>query len=809
MASSETPGLICGRTTQVNCSVHEIGSASEPIKIRKDYIKMTPTQQIIPGPRLPEGRNSGRSTAIELSHPIAANRPRPEAAVNYSALLRRHRNAVAAIVGGTLLLSVLYTLVAPKVYKSEVILEVMGINQDFMNSKEVDPTSNQVTGDQYIETQTKLLKSPPVVRRTAEVLGPKVPGAIAGSEGLVGTVRGWIGEPAAATPAQGEAVILKMLDDAKVKVDGTSDLISLTVLGPEPQLTADTANTLTQQFIEQAQDARGISAGDTNKFLTAQLTDARKKLQDSENDLQNYARQTGIVIPSESQESVAADKLRQIQTDLAKAEADEADTQAQVEVSHNNSAEAMPQVLDDPTLRDNRARLADLRRQLSDLSVTLTPQNYKIQQLQAQIADLEQQSAHQRTNIIKRLGVQNSATARRKQLLSQAYNQQLGVVSDQSVKEVRYNILKKEVDANRDIYQSMLQRVKEASIVAALRSSDVRIVSPGSVPTTPYRPSFALNLSLGLLLGLTFSTCYILLRERNDASLRSPGQSVKHLNVPELAVIPSARIGNSERIPLTLRNLSGTTALSDGKNGLSIGNSALVDKDMVQYCHDETMMADAYRSAITSILLSRVNGVSPRVILVTSPRPKAGKTTTVANLGISLAEIGRRVLLIDGDLRRPRLGKLFGLQFATGLSDALLDGGTGAITLDSVVRSSPVPGLSVLPGGSEPANISKLLHSTYLDSLIEKARSEYDFVLIDSPPMMGMADARLLSRNADGVILISRAGETSPEQLGEARERLADDGTPVIGTILNGCDMRIEDPSYVNGYNSYAGVSRS
>jgi capsular exopolysaccharide synthesis family protein len=787
-------------------SVHEIGANS--INIRKDYIKMTPTQQIIPGPRLPEGRNSGRSSAIELSHPIAANRPRPEASVNYSALLRRHRNAVAAIVGGTLLLSVLYTLVAPKVYKSEVILEVMGINQDFLNSKEVDPTSNQVTGDQYIETQTKLLKSPPVVARTAQVLGPKVPGAVAAGEGVIGTVRQWVGAPAAATPAEGEAVILKMLNDAKVKVDGTSDLISLTVLGPEPQLTADAANTLTQQFIEQAQEARSGSAGDTNKFLVAQLTDARKKLQDSENDLQNYARQTGIVIPSESQESVAADKLRQIQSDLAKAEADEADSQAQVEVSHSAPSEAMPQVLDDPTLRDNRSRLADLRRQLSDLSVTLTPANYKIQQLKAQIADLEEQSARQSANIIKRLGVQNSATNRRKQLLSQAYNQQLGVVSDQSVKEVRYNILKKEVDANRDIYQSMMQRVKEASVVAALRSSDVRVVSPGTATNSPYRPSFPLNMSLGLLLGLTFSTCYILLRERNDASLRSPGQSVKHLNVPELAVIPSARIGNSERIPLTLRNLNGVTALTETKNGLTGSKSALVDKDMVQWCQDETMMADAYRSAITSILLSRVNGVSPRVILVTSPRPKAGKTTTVANLGISLAEIGRRVLLIDGDLRRPRLGKLFGLQFATGLSDALIDGGTGAITLDSVIRTSPVPGLSVLPGGSEPANISKLLHSTYLDSLIETARSEYDFVLIDSPPMMGMADARLLSRNADGVILISRAGETSPEQLGEARERLADDGTPVIGTILNGCDLRIEDPSYVNGYNSYAGVSR-
>jgi succinoglycan biosynthesis transport protein ExoP len=770
---------------------------------------MTPTQQIIPGPRMPEGRNSGRSTAIELSRPGGSNRHQPEASVNYAALLRRHRTAITMIMGGSLLLSVLYTLVAHKVYKSEVILEVTGINQDFMNSKDVNPTNNQITGDQYIETQTKLLKSPPVVQRTAVVMGPKVFSAIASKQGIFTAIRGWFGDAPGATAAEGEAVVVDMVNDAKIKVDGTSDLIKVTVLGPEPKLTADTANTLIDQFTQQAQDARGFASGTTNKFLADQLSDARKKLQDAENALQEYARQTGIVIPSETQESVAADKLRQIQTDLAKAETDEADTKAQVDTSKNAPAESMPQVLDDPTLRDNRARLADLRRQLSDLSVTLTPQNYKIQQLNAQIADLEQQSTQHRTNIIRRLGVQNSETSRRKELLAKAYQQQLGVVSDQSVKEVRYNILKKEVDANRDLYQSMMQRVKQASIVAALKASDVRVVSPAVPAETTYRPSLLLNLGLGTLLGLVVAVCYTLLRERNDASLRTPGQSVKHLNVPELAVIPSARIGNSERIPLTLRNLNGANgAAVEAKNGLLAASSAAVDKEMVQWCQDETMMADAYRSAITSILLSRVNGVSPRVILVTSPRPKAGKTTTVANLGISLAEIGRRVLLIDGDLRRPRLGKLFGLQFATGLSDALLAEDDGTITLDSVVRPSTVPGLYVLPGGSEPANISKLLHSAHLDNLVEVARSQYDFVLIDSPPMMGMADARLLSRNADGVILISRAGETSPEQLGEARERLADDGTPVIGTILNGCDLRIEDPSYVNHYNSYAGATR-
>jgi succinoglycan biosynthesis transport protein ExoP len=771
----------------------------------KGFNRMSPTQQIVPAPRLPDCGHAGRAF-LEIAQPAFAGGRRAEL-VNYAALLRRHRTALGIIFVAALVLSLLCTLIGNKVYRSEVILEVTGINQDFMDTRGVDPTASQLSGDAYIETQTKLLTSPPVVQRTVQLLGPKVPSAIVARQSLSGLLSRLSGQPAANQVAGGEAVVLGMLSDAKVKVDGTSDLITLTVLGPEPQLTSDTANMLTAQYIELSQQVRGDSAGNTNRFLLAQLADARQNLRDSESELQDYARQAGIVIPSASQESVAADKLRQIQSDLARAETEEAETRSQVESSHTNPAETMPQVLDDPSLRDNRARLVELRRQLADLSVTLTPANYKIQQLLAQIADLEQQSARQRANIIRRLGVQNAETARRKQLLTSAYQQQLGVVSDQSSKEVRYDSLRKAVDADRDIYQGMLQRVKQAGIAAALKSSDVRVVSPATAQASPYRPSLLLNLALGLLFGMALSISYILVRERNDASLRIPGQSVRQLNLPELAVVPSARIRSSERIPLTLRNLTAVEVEFPEKSFFA-KRSATVDKNLVQWCQEETMMADAYRSAITSILLSRVNGVAPRVLLVTSPRPKAGKTTTVANLGISLAEIGRRVLLIDGDLRCPRLGRLFGLQFASGLSDVLLDGGSRTFTLTSVIRSSTVPGLYVLPGGSEPGNISKLLHSATLDSIVQSARSDYDFVLIDTPPMVGMADARLLSRVADGVILISRAGETSPEQLGDARQRLVDDGTPVIGTILNGCDLRTEDPAYVNSYNSYAGRPR-
>ena len=767
---------------------------------------MNPNHQIIPGPRQNELRPTGRPSPLEIFQPMEAGQP-DSPKVRYLALLRRHRTAVLGIFGGALLLSVVYTLVAHKVYRAQTVLEVTGMNDDFMNSKEVDPTTNQLPVDGFIETQTRLLQSPPVLEKTAETLGATPEARSAASSGLVDTVRKWLNKPELASANEGTALVFGMVSSAKVKAQGASNLIAVTVEGPEPQLTADVANELTHQFIELGEESRFGSATDTNHFLAQQMQDARAKLQASEDALQNYARQAGIVIPSDSQESVAADKLRQIQSDLAKAQSDEAQTRSQMEVGRTSPSEALPEVLDDPTIREEQSRLTELRRQLADLSVTLTPANLRVQELQAQISDLQSQIAGQRNDILRRMSVQNAETARRRQLLDQEYQSQLGVVSDQAAKEVRYNILKRELDANRDIYQSMLQRVKEAGIVAAMRASPVRVASPADKPSGAYRPSLPLNLALGLLCGCVFSTCYILIRERSDESLRMPGETVRHMDVPELAVIPSAHLGKRERIPLASRNLHQASVSPEKYLDALTGSTAGLDKELVKWSQDETMMADAYRSAVTSILLSRRNGAPPRVILITSARPKAGKTTTVANLGISLAEIGRRVLLIDGDLRRPQLGKLFGLQFANGLSDLLQEGAAEA-TLDSTVRDCNVPGLYVLAGGSEPGNISQLLNSARLDALMETARSQFDFVLIDSPPMMGMADARLLSRNSDGVILICRAGQTSAQQMGEAKRRLNDDGTPVIGTILNDCDLRTEDPAYFTSYHEYARASR-
>jgi capsular exopolysaccharide synthesis family protein len=215
-------------------------------------------------------------------------------------------------------------------------------------------------------------------------------------------------------------------------------------------------------------------------------------------------------------------------------------------------------------------------------------------------------------------------------------------------------------------------------------------------------------------------------------------------------------------------------------------------------------MAEAYRSAVTSILFSRKGGITPKVLLVTSPHPQCGKTITIANLAVSLAEGGgRRVLLVDGDLRRPALPQLFGAQNLEGLSNTL-DEEEGADPM-ALIQSTGFQGVSILPSGAIKGSVAKLLHSSHLESVIEAVRHEFDFVLIDAPPLLGLADARLLGKFSDGLILVCRAGHTRVDDLDEARRLLTEDGTYILGTILNDYDVQRERSAHYSSYLTYVG----
>lgn len=701
-----------------------------------------------------------------------------EERIDYLALLRRHRLAVTVIVASCLLAGILYSHLAPQSYKVQTVLEITGLNQDFMNLHDIDPSAGAGDAASYLETQIMLLQNESVVDHVIAAMSPTVPARIASDD------------------SGREGVIRRMLAGAKAKEEGQSNLVRITLTGPDPQLVANTANELTKQYMQQGQDAHLAAASETGVFLQQQMSEAKHKLQASEDGLQEYARSSGIVLTNDTHESVATEHLREIQQGLAQAEVDRASRESQMEMAQRAPIEALPQVIDDPTIREDRAKLTELHRQMAELSTTMTPANYKVAKVKAQIQDLEAEIGLHRTIIVNRLSIESRTAARREELLKQQYEQQRAIVEDQGGKQVHYNMLKHDVDVNQQIYQSMLQKVKEAGVVAALRASNARVVSPAKAPLSPYSPKTSTSFLLSALPAIVLSLLYILISERKDQSVRNPGESEIYVDRPELAVIPQARTRSRLHKP----RITSVVGVDSGPTRVHpmLGHWKEDDK---------TFLAEAYRSAGTSILFSRKGGLAPKVLLVTSPHPQCGKTTTTANLAISLAEGGRRVLLIDGDLRRPALAQLFGMPNERGLTNAL-DENERADPY-KVVQATAFAGVHLLPSGATKGSVARLLHSTYLESVIDTARNDFDFVLIDAPPLLGLSDARILSKFADGVILVCRSGRTRTDDLDEARRLLVEDGTHIFGTILNGYDLQHERSAHYQSYLRYFGKAAS
>jgi receptor protein-tyrosine kinase len=339
----------------------------------------------------------------------------------------------------------------------------------------------------------------------------------------------------------------------------------------------------------------------------------------------------------------------------------------------------------------------------------------------------------------------------------------------------------------------MLQHVKEAAVASALHASNVRVVDPARPPTRPYKPNFVLNSVLGLLSGGFFGIVFIVLRERGDRSIQAPGEASLYLDVPELGVIPSADAERSRSFAYYHQARSAETKKTEKENRKS-------PVELVTWQRRPSVLAESFRSTLASILYTGENGNRPRVIALTSANPREGKTTVASNLALALAEIGRRVLLIDGDLRKPRLHEIFKVSNEWGLSD-LLDGTKPPEGSEAMVAGTGYRDLYVLPAGSVASSISNLLHSPRALELLKRMRQEFDMVIIDTPPMLQIPDARVLGRLADGVILVVRSARTTKETAATASQRLVDDGTRVLGTVLNEWDPRKTSyPRFEYGY---------
>jgi polysaccharide biosynthesis transport protein len=719
--------------------------------------------------------------------------------VEYWRVLRRRKGTVILIAALGLFAGALVTLPQTPIYQAKTTLEMLSLNENFMNTKDAQEIS-QSSGFNVmmdIQTQIKLLQSESLTDRTLRSLKYKPAEELLTKTDRMSAWRRMLNLPGGARDEEARNAALKMASNStKVKASGQTRIIEVTVDSTDPAAAAEYANQLGQDFIEQNMEARWLMTQRTGEFLTKQLDDMRSKLERSEDSLQEYARRNGLIFTSEKT-NVSEEKLRQLQEELTKASTDRVTKQSNYEMAASAPAESLPDILNDPILRDYQAKLTELRRQGAELAETYTGEHPKVRRVEAQIVTVEGGLERQRTDILRRIRNEYDQAMRREKLLLGDYRQQTGVVTDQGEKAVQYNILKREVDSNRSIYDSMLQKMKEASVASALKASNVRVVDPAKTPRLPYKPMVLLNAGLGLMGGLLFGVAFVVMTERADRTMQEPGDIGFYLNVPELGMIPSDHDGVKRQRGLFRRK---------GQLKLVVGLGHKCDRQalaMATYKRKPSMMAESFRSALTSILFTGQNGNRPRMMVVTSPSPGEGKTTVATNLAIAMAETGQRVLLVDGDTLKPRLHEIFELNKEPGFTDLLQAGAVVEETIGEYLQATEVPNLTLLPAGKGVAGATNLLCSKNLKTLMTKFQAEYDLVIIDTPPMLQIPDARVIGRLAQGIVLVVRANKTTRNAAMAARGRLREDGTKVIGTVMNDWNPKKSPGGYYGYYDGY------
>lgn len=728
--------------------------------------------------------------------------------LDYYRILRRRKGTVALIAFLGLLLGVLITLPQTPVYEARTTLEIQDLNQDFMNMRQMNPVSDSGPGYSAlsdIQTQIRILQSETLAEAVIAKLKLKAEDGLKPPSSRLEAWRKALNLPQPAPPDSNRPLLAQIAADLKVKNVPQTRIIDVTAESTDPALAARFANTLANEYIDQNMRARWQMTQRTGDWLAHQLDDMRVRLERSEDALQAYARQSGLMFTSEK-ENVSEVKLRQLQEALSAAQADRVARQSRYEMAVRAPLETLPEVLDNDSLRDLQSRLTDLRRQEAELAAIYKPEYSRVRRIHAQVATLEAALVRERKALLDRITSAYHEARGREKLLAADYANQARLVTTEAEKSIQYNILKREVDSNRQLYEAMLQRVKESSIASAMKASNVRVVDAAKIPRFPAKPSLPLNATLGLLAGCFFGVAAVILRERADRTLQQPGDASFYVNLTELGAIPSANAARKRLYYYRRKRLPAaepSTALVSTAGGEPLPERV----ELVTWQKKPSLAAESFRVVLTSILFSCENGSRPKVLVTTSPGPAEGKTTVASNLAIAMAEIGRKVLLIDADLRKPKIYDIFQVSNEAGLSTLLRQPEVAGPAADACVFATAVPNLSVMPSGPATAAAANLLFSKSMQALIARFRQEYDMVLIDTPPMLQMPDARVVGRQADSVLLILRANHTTRDAALAARQRFAEDQTHLLGTILNDWNPRQTAGgyySYYRGYHYYA-----
>jgi succinoglycan biosynthesis transport protein ExoP len=702
---------------------------------------------------------------------------------DYWPILLRYKWMILAVVVVSLAMGAVIALSTTPIFEAvgRIVINREGADAAGLKSAEASADS----ADDYmvaVDTQTHVLQSDAIAKLVISKLNLDSNPAFAGAGAKAAAPASTL--PLANTPEiepHREAGLVAAFHHAlQISSIPRTRLLEIRFSSPDPVLAAKVVNTVIDTYIEQNYKTHFEATTRTSDWLTQQLSELQMKVEQSQEKLVRYQKEHGI-LGIDEKENIITSRLDELNKELTAAEGDRMQKESVYRLASSGDPDLLSNLDPSSPLMKLRGQEVDLHRQRAEANVKFQPTYPKVEELDNQIAAVQADIKIEVNRMAEKFKKDYQAALEREKLLRASLENQKNEENKLNESSIEYSLLKRDVESNRQLYEGLLQKLKEAGVMTGLRSSNVRIVDPASPPTTPSTPNIPRNLMMSLLVGLAGGVSLAFILESRDNTVHSLEQAQMITALPSLAFIPLA--SSPGRSLLRTPRLSRTVAASASAS------------------QPKSHMAEAYRALRTSILLSR-GGQSAKVLMVTSALPQEGKTTTSVNLSIVFAQHDARVLLIEADMRRAGISQVFGLtQSDVGLSTVL-----GRNTpLEAAIQPVPgVPNLSLLPAGPVPVNPAVLLGSPRMKDLLSTLKSRFDYVIVDTPPALSVTDSVLLSSLADSAVLVVRAGVTSKAALRRVCDVLGHVDARIMGVVLNAADA-VESDRYYYGdrYHSY------
>jgi len=730
-----------------------------------------------PQPRLRmEAGGGGRPPAAGSAAPIyVSDGGRDVHLTDYIKVLYKRRWTVITVfvlVAGSVAVS---TFTAIPIWEAKSRLLIESDERNVVSFKQV--VEEDQTKADYYQTQYSIIQSRALARKTLDTLkawdrapfgGPpssarsvSVRGIIRGAVGLVtrpfrsastaetGTVA------ADETRAQSRAIDT-FLAGLTVTPIRNSRLVDVRYQSADPALATDVANALARNYIQQNLEYKFMASQEATDWLGERLAEQRKLVEQAEVKLQRY-REQNDAISLVDRENIVVQKLADLNAAVTRAKTERIQKEAMYnqlrEGRGNTSAlDSYPAILSNSFIQQQKSELAALNSQLIRLSESLGDKHPQITTLQSSIKTAQAKLQGEIAKIVQSVRNEYEAALAQEQSLTTALNQQKAEALSMNRKAIEYNVLDRDVQSSRQLYENLMQRAKETGVAGALKTSNIRVVDSAERPRAPISPRKESNVLMGLFGGALLGCMLAFFFEYMDSRIKTPDEIQVHLRLSHLGMLPATETKN--KYPL----------LSDGV---------------------PVVFSEAFRAVRTNVLFSSAHE-GARSLVITSTGPGEGKSMVAANLAISLAQAGQRVLLIDGDMRKPKVHEIFGAAQEPGLSNLLV----GNAKASEAVRKSPVSGLWLLAAGRVPPNPAELIGSPRFGTFMQSLRDHFDWVIVDTPPVLVVTDAALAARNVTGVLFVVGAEMTSRHAAQRALEQLEHVQASFIGAVLNRVDLQ-------------------